>query len=448
MLISQSGSTPMTYVMGFVSFVFFSVAAQFACAQPSEFENDMLNEHVSLDFKDVPVRQVLQILAQAAQINLVVSDEVSGNVSVSLTDMPWIDAVDLILKIKGLGKSLENNVLLVAPLEQLNQQEQYTELAQQHSPIVTETIEINYAQVDEVAGLIESDHSGTLSERGRVSFDNRTNQLIVSDTQHAIGRVKSLLAKIDVPVKQVLIESRMVTLRENLDEQFGIRWGLTDSTGHVQTAGSLEAVNAGSDASLPDRLNVNLPISRAAGRVGLQVARVLDGRILDLELAAIETENRGEIIANPRITVANRQEAYIEQGTEIPFVQSTSSGATSVEFKKAVLSLRVTPHITPDDTIILDLVVTQDTRGDVVQTSTGPAVAIDTQEVSTHVLVSNNETIVLGGIFLENKTHLVSQVPVLGNVPLVGKLFRSRQTAKEKRELLVFVTPRILGINR
>lgn len=411
----------------------------------SEFDEPKFNEPISLDFKDVPIRQVLQILAHAAQINLVVSDAVTGNVSVSLTDMPWINAIELILKIKGLDKSFENNVLFIAPIEQFH--------ANTHSPssqqvsVVSETIEVHYAQAQEMAQLIQSDSSGVLSKQGQVSFDGRTNQLIITDTESAIKQVKALLAKVDVPVKQVLIESRMVTLRENLDEQFGIRWGFTDSTGSAQTAGSLEAIRAGVEAALPDRLNVNLPISRAAGRIGFQVARLVDGRILDLELAAIETENRGEIIANPRITVANRQEAYIEQGTEIPFVQSTSSGATSVEFKKAVLSLRVTPHITPDQTIILDLVVTQDTRGDVVQTSTGPAVAIDTQEVSTQVLVSNNETIVLGGIFQENKTHVVSQVPVLGKVPIVGKLFRSRQTVSEKRELLVFVTPRILGIN-
>ena len=195
---------------------------------------------------------------------------------------------------------------------------------------------------------------------------------------------------------------------------------------------------------LSDRLNVNLPVANAAGRIGVQIASLMDGTILDLELSALETENRGEIIASPRITVANQQEAYIEQGTEIPYVQSTSSGATSVEFKKAVLSLKVTPHITPDNRIILDLVVTQDTRGETVSTSTGPAVAIDTQEIKTQVLVENGETIVLGGIFQQISTNDVTKVPLLGDIPIVGGLFRNKVSIEQKRELLIFVTPKIV----
>jgi type IV pilus assembly protein PilQ len=189
---------------------------------------------------------------------------------------------------------------------------------------------------------------------------------------------------------------------------------------------------------------VNLPVANPAGRIGLQVASLVDGTILDLELSALESENKGEIIASPRITVANQHEAYIEQGTEIPYVQQTSSGATSVEFKKAVLSLKVTPHITPDNRIILDLVVTQDTRGETVSTSTGPAVAIDTQEISTQVLVENGETIVLGGIFQQTSTDDVAKVPLLGDLPVIGNLFKTSQTINEKRELLIFVTPKIL----
>ncbi len=196
--------------------------------------------------------------------------------------------------------------------------------------------------------------------------------------------------------------------------------------------------------SVGDGLNVNLPVAGAAGTIAFQVARLANGTILDLELSALEKENKGEIIASPRITVANQQEAYIEQGTEIPFVQSTSSGATSVEFKKAVLSLRVTPHITPDNRIILNLVVTQDTRGDTVSTSTGPAVAIDTQEISTQVLVENGETIVLGGIFQQISTNDVSKVPLLGDLPFIGRLFRTTAKREEKRELLIFVTPKII----
>ncbi|MDA7793142.1 type IV pilus secretin PilQ, partial [Glaciecola sp.] len=203
-------------------------------------------------------------------------------------------------------------------------------------------------------------------------------------------------------------------------------------------------INSGVIPELSDRLNVNLPVANAAGRIGVQIASLMDGTILDLELSALETENRGEIIASPRITVANQQEAYIEQGTEIPYVQSTSSGATSVEFKKAVLSLKVTPHITPDNRIILDLVVTQDTRGETVSTSTGPAVAIDTQEIKTQVLVENGETIVLGGIFQQISTNDVTKVPLLGDIPVVGGLFRNKVSIEQKRELLIFVTPKIV----
>jgi type IV pilus assembly protein PilQ len=239
----------------------------------------------------------------------------------------------------------------------------------------------------------------------------------------------------------------MVTVRDNVDEQLGVRWGFTGAGDNNSVSGSIVGADTAGQGSVPDigdRLNVNLPVSSAAGTIGFQIANLLDGNILDLELSALEAENKGEIIASPRITVANQQEAYIEQGTEIPFVQATSSGATSVEFKKAVLSLKVTPHITPDDRIILNLVVTQDTRGDTVATSTGPAVAIDTQEISTQVLVENGETIVLGGIFQQVSTNDVTKVPLLGDIPYFGNLFKTTSTIEQKRELLIFVTPKII----
>ena len=239
----------------------------------------------------------------------------------------------------------------------------------------------------------------------------------------------------------------MVTVRDNAGEQLGVRWGFSNNSGDTATSGTIEGadtLSSGVVPSIDNRLNVNLPVTSPAGSIGIQVARLVDGTILDLELSALESENKGEVIASPRITVANQREAYIEQGTEIPYVQSTSSGATSVEFKKAVLSLKVTPHITPDHRIILDLVVTQDTRGDTVNTSTGLAVAIDTQEISTQVLVNNGETIVLGGIFQQTSTDDVSQVPLLGDIPVLGHLFKNTQTVNEKRELLIFVTPKIL----
>ncbi|MFT6269335.1 MAG: type IV pilus assembly protein PilQ [Alphaproteobacteria bacterium] len=407
---------------------------------------------ISLDFQDVPVRQLLQIIAQVNGFNLVTTDTVSGNVTISLSGVPWDQALEMILQIRGLDKRLEGNILLIAPSEELAAREtqalQSKQQAQNLAELTSANIAINYARATELAVILKSPEGGILSARGTVSVDERTNTLLIRDTQESIDEARKTIKVLDIPVKQVLIESRMVTVRDNASEQLGVRWGFTSNTSDGATSGSLLGADLANSGSVPstitDRLNVNLPVANAAGRIGFQIASLLDGNILDLELSALESENKGEIIASPRITVANQQEAYIEQGTEIPFVQSTSSGATSVEFKKAVLSLRVTPHITPDNRIILNLVVTQDTRGDTVSTSTGPAIAIDTQEISTQVLVENGETIVLGGIFQQISTTDVTKVPLLGDLPFIGKLFSTTGQREEKRELLIFVTPKII----
>lgn len=407
---------------------------------------------ISLDFQDVPVRQVLQIIAQVNGFNLVTTDTVNGNVTISLTGVPWDQALDMILKIRGLDKRLEGNILLIAPSEELaareTQQLQSKQQVQNLAELTSANISVNYAKATELASILKSSEGGILSNRGSVSVDERTNTLLIRDTLASIDEARKVIKSLDVPVKQVLIESRMVTVRDNIDEQLGVRWGFTGTGNDSSVSGSSEGANiagGGLVPSLTERLNVNLPVSNSAGRIGFQIANLLDGNILDLELSALESENKGEIIASPRITVANQQEAYIEQGTEIPFVQATSSGATSVAFKKAVLSLKVTPHITPDNRIILNLVVTQDTRGETVSTSTGPAVAIDTQEISTQVLVENGETIVLGGIFQQISTDAVSKVPLFGDLPVVGNLFKRSSTLEEKRELLIFVTPKIIN---
>lgn len=406
---------------------------------------------ISLDFQDVPVRQVLQIIAQINGFNLVTTDTVNGAVTLNLNNVPWDQALDMILKIRGLDKRIQGNILLIAPRDELNAQEtaelQAQQQVQQLVPLSNKNIAVNYAKASDLATLLRSANGGLLSSRGSVAVDERTNTLLLRDTNDSIAVIETLLATLDVPIKQVRIESRMVTVRDNLDKQLGVQWGLTAQNGSFRTAGSAAANNAttiGSDADLSQRLNVSLPVTSPAGRIGLQVAKLMDGTILDLELSALESENKGEIIASPRITVANQQEAYIEQGTEIPYVQATSSGATSVEFKKAVLSLKVTPHITPDNRIILDLTVTQDTRGETVTTPTGPAVAIDTQEIKTQVLVQNGETVVLGGIFQQISTDDVAKVPVLGDMPIVGGLFKNEVNIEQKRELLIFVTPKII----
>lgn len=406
---------------------------------------------ISLDFQDVPVRQVLQIIAQVNGFNLVTTDTVNGNVTISLSGVPWDQALDMILKIRGLDKRLEGNILLIAPTEELTaretQQLQSKQQVQNLAELKSANIEINYAKADEIAVILKTSDGGILSTRGNVTVDTRTNTILIRDTQESIDEARRVINALDIPVKQVLIESRMVTVRDNVDEQLGVRWGFTGAGDNNSVSGSIIGADSAGQGIVPDigdRLNVNLPVSSAAGSIGFQIANLLDGNILDLELSALEAENKGEIIASPRITVANQQEAYIEQGTEIPFVQATSSGATSVEFKKAVLSLKVTPHITPDNRIILNLVVTQDTRGDTVSTSTGPAVAIDTQEISTQVLVENGETIVLGGIFQQVSTNDVTKVPLLGDIPYFGNLFKTTSTIEQKRELLIFVTPKII----
>ena len=407
---------------------------------------------ISLDFQDVPVRQVLQIIAQTNGFNLVTTDTVTGNVTIRLEGVPWDQALAMILKIKGLDKRMEGNILLVAPAEELTAREtaqlQSVKQKSDLAPLQTANITVNYAKAEVLAAILKSQEGGILSERGSVTVDERTNTLLIRDTQISIDEARAVVNALDIPVKQVLIESRMVTVRDNVDEELGVRWGFTDTQSNGAISGSIEGADSASSGVVPsidNRLNVNLPVSStSAGRIGFQIAELVDGTILDLELSALETENKGEIIASPRITVANQHEAYIEQGTEIPYVQATSSGATSVEFKKAVLSLQVTPHITPDNRIILDLVVTQDTRGETVTTPTGPAVAIDTQEINTQVLVNNGETVVLGGIFQQTSTDDISKVPLFGDLPVVGNLFKNSSTNYEKRELLIFVTPKIV----
>ncbi|WP_420934768.1 type IV pilus secretin PilQ [Alteromonas sp. A081] len=414
-------------------------------------EKKYTGEPISLDFQDVPVRQVLQIIAQINGFNLVTTDSVTGNVTISLSGVPWDQALDMIMRVKGLDKRLDGNILLIAPAEELSARETQALQSRQQvadlAPLQTVDIAINYAKAAELAAILKSSEGGILSDRGGVTVDERTNTLLIRDTLESIDEARKTIEVLDIPVKQVLIESRMVTVLDNVDEQLGVRWGFSDRQNDNGVSGSLEGADIIAGGIVPpvnNRLNVNLPVSSAAGTIGFQVASLIDGTILDLELSALESESKGEIIASPRITVANQHEAYIEQGTEIPFVQATSSGATAVEFKKAVLSLKVTPHITPDNRIILDLVVTQDTRGETVSTSTGDAVAIDTQEIQTQVLVENGETIVLGGIFQQTSSDSVNKVPLFGDLPVLGALFRNTTELQQKRELLIFVTPKII----
>lgn len=406
---------------------------------------------ISLNFQDVPVRTVLQLIADFNHFNLVTTDSVAGNITLRLDGVPWEQALDTVLKVKGLDKRLENNILLVAPAEEIASREKQSLESRQQvaelAPLHNEYIQINYAKAQELANLLSSDSTRLLSARGAVSVDERTNTLLIKDTDEVLAHVKRMIALLDVAVKQVVIEARMVTIDDGVEEDLGVRWGVTRIGDQNSTSGSLEGIDVGQAGVVPavdDRLNVNLPTLNPAGQIAFQVARLADGTLLDLELSALEKENKAEIIASPRVTTANQKEALIEQGTEIPYVESSSSGATSVTFKKAVLSLKVTPQITPDNRVILDLTVTQNTLGEVVPTATGNAVAINAQSITTQVLVDNGETLVLGGIYQQTIKKDVSKVPLLGDIPGLGVLFRNSQERNSKRELLIFVTPKIV----
>ena len=410
---------------------------------------------ISLNFQDVPVRTVLQLIADFNNFNLVTTDSVAGNITLRLDGVPWEQALDTVLKVKGLDKRLEGNILLVAPAQEIADRERQTLESKKEvaklEPLVTEYIQINYAKAGEIAALLSADEkTRLLSDRGAVSVDDRTNTLLVKDTAEVIDHIKRMLDVLDIPVKQVVIEARMVTIDDGVDEELGVRWGVTKVQEDGSISGTIEGNDSVAGGTVPtgdnvnDRLNVNLPVANAAGSIAFQVAKLADGTLLDLELSALETENKAEIIASPRVTTANQKEAIIEQGTEFPSNTSSSSGATTVEWKKAVLSLKVTPHITPDNRVILDLTVTQDTLGKEVKTGTGTGTAINTQQISTQVLVDNGETLVLGGIYQQTIKKDVTKVPLLGDIPGVGVLFRSTAESNTKRELLIFVTPKIV----
>ncbi|WP_372859702.1 type IV pilus secretin PilQ [Pseudoalteromonas sp.] len=411
---------------------------------------EYLGRPMTLNFQDISVRAVLQIIAGYNDFNLVTSDSVTGNITLRLDGVPWDQALDVVLRIKGLDKRMDGSILMVAPSEELAAREAKELKAKQQvedlEPLYSEYIRLNYAKAEDFADLLKTDTNSIITARGSVSVDQRTNTLLMKDTAKSIESVRRMVETLDIPVKQVVIEARMVTVRDNVTEDLGVRWGFSDQQGSDGLSGTLEGaetISNGIIPSLSDRLNVNLPVANPSASIGMHIAKLANGTLIDLELTALEEENKGEIIASPRITAANQQKARIEQGTEIPYVESASSGATTVSFKKAVLSLEVTPHITPDNKVILNLIITQDTRGDTVQTGTGPAVAIDTQQIETQVLVENGQTVVLGGIFQQQIINSTKKVPLLGDLPYVGRLFKSTSEFNEKRELLIFVTPKI-----
>ncbi|MBY8022550.1 type IV pilus secretin PilQ family protein [Vibrio fluvialis] len=419
---------------------------------------------ISINFQDIPVRNVLQLIADYNEFNLVVSDSVRGSLTLRLDGVPWQQVLDIILQVKGLDKRVDGNVILVAPKEELDlrekQQLQKARMAEELGDLQSDILIINFAKASDIAQMIGGDGAvNMLSERGSISIDERTNALLIRELPENIAVIRDIVASLDIPVKQVQIEARIVTVNEgNLDE-LGVRWGFSSTNGSTTTGGSIESNlgaiglydggnnsgGSGDGVAIDDFLNVNLAATSAnASSIAFQVAKLGADTLLDLELSAMQRESKAEIISSPRLITTNKQPAYIEQGTEIPYLESSSSGATSVAFKKAVLSLKVTPQITPDNRLVLDLSVTQDRPGEVVKTGTGEAVAINTQRIGTQVLVNNGETVVLGGIFQHSITNSVDKVPLLGDLPVLGALFRRSYEQMGKSELLIFVTPKVV----
>ncbi|MFT7234905.1 MAG: type IV pilus assembly protein PilQ [Methylophagaceae bacterium] len=429
-------------------------------------------EKLSLNFQNIEVRAVLQLLAEFTGLNLVTSDTVQGNVTLRLKNVPWDQAMDIILKTKGLAMRQNGNVMLIAPAaeiaarekQELEAQKQLVEL----EPLYSEIIEINFAKAADIATILNTqlmgagmamgnadEGQGFLSRRGRVQVDERTNSLLLKDTAEKLAQINELIAKLDIPVRQVLIESRIVIANNDFTDELGVRFGVSSEGGNNAVSGTLNDISiAGNQVTTSQAiggpvansvatnqgLNVNLPVAAPAGSIGLALAKLPFGTILQLELSAMQAEGRGEIVSSPRVITSNQQTALIEQGTEIPFQEASSSGATAVSFKEAVLKLEVTPQITPDDRVVMDLKVNKDSVGVIFN----GVPSIDTRSVETQVLVDNGETVVLGGVYEQTNLDNVEKVPFFGDLPYLGVLFRTTTVRDDKAELLIFVTPKIV----
>jgi type IV pilus assembly protein PilQ len=441
-------------------------------------------ERLTLNFQDIETRAVLQLLADASGQNIVVSDSVSGNVTLRLQNVPWDQALDIVLRTKGLDKRKQDNVIIVAPQAELAAREKADLAArkdvQELAPLRSEYLQVNYAKAKDMESLIKSQNNSLLSPRGSVTVDERTNTLLLQDTSDRLADIRRLVATLDIPVRQVQIEARIVIVSNDFKRELGAILGLTNwqkngQNGLVYTTGTAagldqqqstfitgqnainNAINSGTTPvplptygipSAANRYNVNLPVSNPAGTFALGILG--SNFIVDLELSAAQSETQANIISSPRVVTANQKEATIEQGVEIPYQQSASSGATTIQFKKAVLSLKVTPQITPDNRIIMDLDVRDDSVGNVVVASGGVNVpSINTREIATQVLVNDGQTVVLGGILETTQREDDTKVPYLGDIPILGHLFKNTSHEDNKDELMIFITPKIVheGVN-
>ncbi len=436
-----------------------------------EEKKEYTGERLTLNFQDIDVRSVLQLLADTSGQNIVVSDSVTGNLTLRLQNVPWDQALDIVLRTKGLDKRRQDNVIIIGPTEELASREK-AELAahkevQELSPVHSEFLQVNYAKVADLAKLIKTTNSkdSMLSPRGTLSIDERTNTLLVQDTAAKLQDIRRLVQTLDVPVKQVLIEARIVIVSDTFERDLGARFGVTTaqkngSNGLVSVTGNGSGADTMTQSAignligggvvtpvatpiLDNRYQVNLPAAHTNGSIGVSL---LGGSyIVDLELTAAQNEGKSETISSPRVITANQKQATIMQGVEIPYQESASSGATTTQFKNAVLSLKVTPLITPDNRVILDLDVSDDSVGQQVTSATGGSVpSIDTREIITQVLVNDGQTVVLGGILDTTKSKQANKVPFFGDLPLIGNLFKSTSDINNKTELLIFITPKIL----
>jgi len=433
-------------------------------------KKEFKGERLTLNFQDIDTRAVLQLLADTSGQNMVISDSVQGNVTLRLQNVPWDQALDIVMQTKGLDMRKQGNVMLIAPAPEIAAHEKSIAAAKKDLDAVeqlrSEYLQVNYAKAQDLADLIKGKSNSLMSERGSVTVDVRTNTLLLQDTSGRLTDIRRLVSTLDIPVRQVLIEARIVIVNDDFKREFGARFGVNKAFAYQGTG--LGAVgggpyglssqnisvgpggNAGTFNSIAvpdptDRYMVNLPTASQAGKLALTL---LDkSYIVDLELSAAQAEGRGEVISAPKVITANQKEASIEQGVEVPYQQSAGggAGATTIAFKKAVLSLKVTPQITPDDRIILDLQVNKDSIGQIIALPGGGSVpTIDTRNVNTQVLVNDGQTVVLGGIQEIEKRNAVTKVPFLGDIPVLGHIFKNTEKTNNKDELLIFVSPKIL----
>jgi len=409
-------------------------------------------EKLSLNFQNVEVRAVLQVIADFTGLNIVTSDTVGGSLTLRLKDVPWDQALDIILQAKGLNKRKNGNVVLIAPADELATKEKLAlEASQQISelePLRTESFQLSYTKAEDVKRLVSDKDQRILSKRGSSTSDPRTNTLFVNDTLTKLDEVRRLIAQLDVPVRQVLIEARIVIADDKWGQSLGAKFNLAAGAnrqgrnigvaGNIDNAHNIVAGSTPLGADTP--IAVNLPVIGAAGSLGINILNIANNNLIELELSALESDGRGKVVSNPRIVAPDKKKAVITQGTEIPYETQSASGGTTIQFKPAVLSLEVTPQITPDDKVIMDLEIKKDSVGQIFRNIP----SIDTKTVRTSVLVDNGDTAVLGGIFETVTRTDVTKVPLLGDIPVIGTFFKRTIKQQDKTELLIFITPRII----